>query len=310
MAARDTTHGPATPGATLRKLGIVILTIGYTSGGAIYFYYGGADSGDPRAFIGVLVMLVGGAGTFLHVRGRQLAAKAAAESLRISKSTPPSVLYLRAFQTDPNMLRAQIATEEEQLAFVLQPFGRLIAVGRPAERLPPPGGVRLYATDDKWRRLVTRRMRSARLTVIRAGATDSLFWEVERAFSSVSPEKLLILVLGLPLADYREFAGLVRGRCSVVLPSLDWAGAWRRLFWSFKPRASHAMPGFIAFGPDWTATFFPLPFTLGQMNLNDLRKPFNLALRPLFEEHGVEWRPVGRWTRNSTAGHAKDIVRG
>jgi hypothetical protein len=302
MVARDTMHGTKTPGATLRKLGIVVLTIGYTSGGAIYFYYGGADSGDPRALIGVLVMLVGGAGTFLHVRGRQLAARAAAESLGKSRSALPSVLYLRAFRTDPNMLRAQIATEEEQLAFVLQPFGRLIAIGRPAERLPPPGAVRLYATDDKWRRVVSRRLRSARLTVIRAGATESLFWEVERAFSIVSPENLLILVLNLPLGDYREFAGLVRGRCSVVLPSLVRAGVWRRLFWSFKPKASHAMPGFIGFGPDWTATFYPLPFTLGQMNLNDLRKPFNLALRPLFEERGVAWRPVGRWTRNSNAG--------
>ena len=299
---REPANTARPPGATLRKLGIVVLTIGYTSGGAIYFYYGGADSGDPRAFIGVLVMLVGSAGTFLHVRGRQLAARAAAESMGKLRSKLSSVLYLRAFRTDPNMFRAQIATEEEQLAFVLQPFGRLIAVGRPAERLPPPGAVRLYATDDKWHRLVSRRLRSARLTVIRAGATESLFWEVERAFSIVSPENLLILVLNLSLGDYREFAGLVRGRCNVVLPPLDRAGVWRRLFWSFKPKASHAMPGFIGFSPDWTATFFPLPFTLGQMNLNDLRKPFNLALRPLFQGQGVAWRPVGRWTRNLNSG--------
>ena len=45
MVARDAMHGTQTPGATLRKLGIVLLTIGYTSGGAIYFYYGGAEIG-------------------------------------------------------------------------------------------------------------------------------------------------------------------------------------------------------------------------------------------------------------------------
>src|SRR5215470_6573027 len=88
-----------------------------------------------------LVLIPGGA--FLIWRGRQYAAQASAE--RIISDTKPHLLYLRAFRSDPsaakqafnaivpvNMLLG-LQSEEEQLAEVLQPFGALIAIGRPNE---------------------------------------------------------------------------------------------------------------------------------------------------------------------------------
>lgn len=254
----------------------------------------------PGAFIGLGVMALGAIiGVHLQFRGRRLDAKAAAERLQGQfKSSQPHVLYLRSFRTDQTGVRS-LTTEEEQLAFVLQPFGLLLAVGRPGEPFPVPGGVRIYTTEAEWRTLVMSRMQSAKLTVIRAGASQGLLWELHQAFSILPPENLVILVLGLPLGDYREFAKGIRDQCHVTLPVLHRAGIWRFIFWSFRPRPWHARAGFISFGPDWSFTFTPLPFTCGQMKFNDLRKPFNLALRPIFERRGVRWHPVGRFTRGA-----------
>jgi len=56
-----------------------------------------------------------------------------------------------------------------------------------------------------------------------------------------------------------------------------------------------ALPGFITFSDDWSSEFLPLPFTLTRVTYNDLKKPFNAALRPVFARHGVDWHPRGRF---------------
>jgi hypothetical protein len=136
------------PGMVQSRSGIIFIVGGFLVAG-IFGYLDAHEIHIPFAlrFIS-LVMIVGG--TFLYWRGRQYRAKAAAQ--RIIADSKPDVLYLRAFETDSSVLRyvrwsfllprliAGIITEEEQLRDVLQPFGDLIAIGRPGEELPTPGG--------------------------------------------------------------------------------------------------------------------------------------------------------------------------
>jgi hypothetical protein len=111
-----------------------------------------------------LVLIPGGA--FLIWRGRQYAAQASAK--RIISDSKPHLLYLRAFRSDPSTAKQAfyalsfvnpllgLQSEEEQLAEVLQPFGGLIAIGRPGESLPTPGAARIYTSDEEWKDVVKR----------------------------------------------------------------------------------------------------------------------------------------------------------
>jgi hypothetical protein len=247
----------------------------------------------------LLLSLLAVGAMLIHFRGRQHAAKALAESssspLRDSR---PHVLYLRSFHADPTTplkkLMSGFTTEEEQLADVLRPFGDLVAIGRPGEPLPLPGAVRTYATESEWKALVLDRMRSAPFVVIRAGAGPGLAWEVGQAFSILRPKQIVILVLNLPLTEYRVFADHVREHARLALPAIAPCGVMWRVA-DIRYNLTKALPGFITFSDDWSPAFLPLPFTLTRVGYNDLKKPLNDALRPIFVRHGVDWYPRGRF---------------
>jgi hypothetical protein len=279
-------------GTGLKRAGFVLIVLG----GLLYAAMGGVDSENPFVWL-VAPLMIGG--LLLHFRGRQQAARAVAESsgspLRDSR---PHVLYLRSFKTDPatpfKKLFSGFTTEEEQLADVLRPFGNLVAIGRPGEPLPLPGATRMYATESEWKELVLDRMRSAPLVVIRAGGGPGLAWEVAQAFSTLRPKQILVLVLNLALHDYRIFANLVRDHTQLALPAIDPCGPmWTVVDFRYNP--TKALPGFLIFSDDWSPAFLPLPFTLSRFGYNDLKKAFNATLRPVFERHGVDWHPRGRF---------------
>jgi hypothetical protein len=48
-------------------------------------------------------------------------------------------------------------------------IGPFVAIGRPGERLPQLGAIRLYVADPEWQEMVTRLMSEAALVVLRAG---------------------------------------------------------------------------------------------------------------------------------------------
>jgi hypothetical protein len=105
------------------------------------------------------------------------------------------VLYLRSFTDDDAAgQRYGKLTEEEQLAKALAWFGPLLAVGRPGERLPQVGAQRIYLADDVWQVRVAELMTTARLVVIRTGASQGFRWEVSQALSTIAPERLLLVV--------------------------------------------------------------------------------------------------------------------
>ena len=112
-------------------------------------------------------------------------------------------------------------TEEEQLREVLQPFGDLVAIGKPGETLPTPGAARLYASDAEWKKVVTDQMQTARLVVIRAGTSDGLLWELKQVVQVVNPKKLLILILKMRKKDYEAFKKEADQIFNATFPKVD-----------------------------------------------------------------------------------------
>ena len=158
----------------------------------------------------ILLTVVGG---LLLYRGKQYDALAARE-LEASLDRPP-VVYLRPFDEDstvwqyvrmaavmpfrrswwaattgmlmPHTMGLDFASFEESLADAVAPLGPLLAVGQPGEMLPKPGPLPAYADDVSWRDMVDQWLGSARLVIVRPGSTPGVRWEVERAFTTVSP---------------------------------------------------------------------------------------------------------------------------
>ena len=123
----------------------------------------------------------------------------------------PPVLYLRSFRDDAEIvvagsdrLSARIDVNriyaafspEQELAMILDRVGPVVAIGKPGERLPELGAARRQVGDNEWRETVDDYMRRARLIVIRAGTTDGLWWEIERAVEHGTAGKVLLVSLG------------------------------------------------------------------------------------------------------------------
>jgi hypothetical protein len=193
------------------------------------------------------MLFVGG---FLCSHSRRYAAKAVAK--RIFSDSKPDVLYLRGFGTDPSFLMTAMGftsgwlTEEEQLREVLQPFGDLVAIGKPGEALPTPGAARLYTSDAKWKKIVTDQMQTARLVVIRAGTSGGLLWEFKEVVQLVNPKKLLTLILNMRRKDYEAFRKEADQIFNATFPKVH------------ELKRFGTISGFVRFSPDWSPNFLPL----------------------------------------------------
>jgi hypothetical protein len=229
------------------------------------------------------VIIPGGA--FLLLRGKQYAAQASAKL--IITDTKSHVLYLRAFRSDASTWEqaffntfnifdssflSGLESEEEQLKEVLLPFGELITIGRPGESLPTPGAARIYTSDEEWKDLVKRKIQAAQLVVIRADATENVFWELTQAVKILNPQKLLILLMNMEWRDYESFCAKADSILGVPLP----------------PSRRRRVSGFIGFAEGWKSIFFALkaPFFRG----GSFKRRCKYALKPVFENFGIEWR--------------------
>jgi TM2 domain len=129
------------------------------------------------------------------------------------------VVYLRSFGVDDQLLvttgrlssrlaslfmyTASVSPEQE-MAFILERIGPVIAIGKPGEPLPELGAARRYVADDEWRKVVDEMMSDAVLVVIRAGETANLWWETREALTRCSPERVIIVALG-PAENFANF---------------------------------------------------------------------------------------------------------
>jgi hypothetical protein len=265
-------------GAVLKRIGVALVAAAFTAPFAIQFMFDDIGMQVPPGAIVFMIFLMLIPGAFLYHRGRQYAAQARTES--IVTTSKAHVLYLRAFETDRSFKVWQsqwaywafLGTEEEKLADVLRPFGDLIAIGRPNERLPTLGAARIYTSDEEWKDVVERQMQAAQLVVIRAGGGENVFWELTQAIKILDPQRLLILVLNM-WDDYELFRTRVSSLLPVPLPAPTLL------------RSSWPPSGFIGFAEDWTPRFL----ALGGLQYS-LKGRFKCALKPVFQSFGLEWQ--------------------
>ena len=283
------------PGTALKRTGVALIAAGIIVNSAIQALYAFpswlvflSTQADIVVYIyyapWALVLIPGGA--FLIWRGRQYAAQASAK--RIISDSKPHLLYLRAFRSDPSTPKQAfdalsfvnpllgLQSEEEQLAEVLQPFGGLIAIGRPGESLPTPGAARIYTSDEEWKDVVKRQIQAAQLVVIRAAAGENVLWELTQALKFLNPQKLLILLLNMKVRDYESFRTRANSILDVPLPE------------STRLRRYRRVSGFIGFAAGWKPSFFALraPFFRG----GSFKRRCKYALKPVFENFGLEWQ--------------------
>src|SRR5262245_2386293 len=283
------------PGTALKRTGVALIAAGIILNFVLqalnavssWFVFLSAQVGivaDIYSAPWALVLIPGGA--FLIWRGRQYAAQASAK--RIISDSKPHLLYLRAFRSDPSTAKQAffaldsvnlllgLQSEEEQLAEVLQPFGVLIAIGRPGESLPTPGAARIYTSDEEWKDVVKRQIQAAQLVVIRAAAGENVLWELTQALKILNPQKLLIFLLHMKVMDYESFRTRANSMLDVPLPELTRLRRYRRI------------SGFIGFAAGWKPSFFALraPFFRG----GSFKRRCKYALKPVFESFGLEWQ--------------------
>jgi hypothetical protein len=257
------------------------MVVGSVSGVVLSGSPGWPILGESKLLFAILTLpaILLFAGAFLSWRGRQYAAQASVES--VITDAKPHLLYLRSFRSDSTttkeVFRSEFATtEEEQLADVLRPFGELVAIGRPGEGLPTPGAARIYTSDEEWKDVVKRQMRTARLVVIMAAVGGNVLWELTQAVETLEPQKVLILVLEMTAKDYESFRTKANPILGVSLPGAR--ATWRR-----------GVSGFISFAANWKPSFLALKAPY--FRSGSFKSLAKYALRPVFESSGFEWQP-------------------
>jgi hypothetical protein len=255
--------------------------------------------------LGVVVALIGlGAillGRYLRRQGKRLIS--AITSLAAVLAAPPFVLYLRSFADDPRLGSVRLhwrerllyrgkdfgslqirRTEEEQLRVAAAPFGRMVAVGRPDERLPEIGARRLYLPHADWQESVLRLMAEAGrtgLVLMTAGLSEGLGWEFAQAVRTVPPERLVVMVALNP----REYERFRQGVGQVFPRPLPPYPPGRTLL-----RYQARIRGAIYFDAGWTPHFVRFD-ALGARGNGQrvIESAFVYNLRPVYDRLRVRW---------------------
>jgi hypothetical protein len=109
-----------------------------------------------------------------------------------------SALYLRSFDDDSLPLPTIASARrplfelfsirgadpfEESVAWELNSYGPVVAVGRPGRSLASLGAAREHLADETWREQVANRMEEAGIIAVATGETDGLAWELGQVVS-------------------------------------------------------------------------------------------------------------------------------
>ncbi len=151
------------------------------------------DVGVVFAFGGLLVTMLG-AVLWRIARGL---GRARVREVLAADPRPP-VLYLRSFADDAVPLPIIASARrplfelfsvrgadpfEECVAWELDSYGPVVAVGRPGGRLSSLGAAREHLSNDTWHDEIESRMRDAGWIALAPGDTDGLAWELDAIVS-------------------------------------------------------------------------------------------------------------------------------
>ncbi|GAA2801220.1 hypothetical protein GCM10010441_27600 [Kitasatospora paracochleata] len=321
-------------GWTLRVAGIVV-GLGGTGWFRAGFRDGRLPAGlhQPLWWLGELGAVVAavlglrllGVGRRLVVRGKQHTTPTIDSFDRVLGTR--YVLYLRPFYNDPILAEQPLdisggsgtsdaiffisgLTHEEALTRRFRRFGRVVAVGRPNERLPLPGASRGYLPDDdQWKKAVSRLIRHAHVVLLTAGDGPGTVWEFTEALRILPPERLVLLVYGTPddYDSFRRALGEYYASRSSEEPGAPDSGRWpalpalpdfppparpRRPWWEVvvnggrsRLRWDFVLKGVVVFDPDWRATFVRFdPTAVRVPSVLTLNRLVKRRLRPTIEQ--------------------------
>jgi hypothetical protein len=163
----------------------------------------------PRA-VGVVFavggLLVTGLGAVMYRIARTLS-RADAERVLASDTRPPA-LYLRSFDDDSLPLPTIASARrplfelfsirgadpfEEAVAWELETYAPVVAVGRPATTLQTLGAAREHLADDRWQAEVAARMHAAAVIVLAPGETPGLAWELTQIVAAGHLDKTVFV---------------------------------------------------------------------------------------------------------------------
>ena len=174
-----------------------------------------------------------------------------------------------------NVVVGNSTTLEECIAKTLRPIGPLVALGRPGEAFPPPGGARFHETDQTWKHRVLDLLRRARIVILIPGTSQALNWEIMTAFRELKPQQLVILGVGKDTP--RQYDVL-------MLMFKEATGRW-------LPHPGHlgvARKTGITFDESWV----PRILRLGAPRWRSAGARLHYGLEPVFRANGIKWHPL------------------
>lgn len=213
---------------------------------------------------------------------------------------PPSRSLIRRLQTPLSR-----TFEEDMVRSLRSKVGRIVAVGRPGERLPLSGARRLYLPLlADWKPTVSRLIREARLVVLATGTTEGTLWEFTEAVRLLPPERLLVMVF-TDAAGYDLFRREAEAHFTARAAEFEGEEATRLagFRWPHYPPLKNpgtrismvGTQGFITFGPGWEPEFVRLDPTAVRAltRLGRLRKVMRRQVNPAMRrvKHGLSPAP-------------------
>ncbi|MGV4980937.1 hypothetical protein ACVB8X_29725 [Streptomyces sp. NRAIS4] len=227
----------------------------------------------------------------------------------------PLVLLLRSFVDDEGLASIQhgsvrdgpwhaaTETEEQQLGQAVEPFGKMIALGRPSDHLPQVGAARHYSSDEEWQAQVLAGLDRAVLVLLVCGPGRSLRWEVEQVVARCRPERLVLLGVRNAV-QYESFRLAMQDVFPKGLPpTSEGSESWKNRLDGPETYVREA----VWFDADWTPHLAPLgsdedpeidAFRLISARAW-VRTAFPLAIRTVYRRAGVNppGLPPGRLPR-------------
>lgn len=291
-------------GLSLQILGTLMMSVGMACGAqsyrALHHWNAGQSWGATAAELALMVLMLSGGRRAIREGGRHRAE--VIQSFDGLAQDQPVVLLLRSFADDEGLASIQKGsmragpwgavtdTEEEQLRQAVEPFGAMVALGRPGDRLPQVGAGRHYSSDLKWQSQVLAALDRAVLVLLVCGPGRSLRWEVEQVVARCPPERLVLIGVR-DAAQYESFRSALQDLFPKGLPPTSegdesWKNGWDG-------------PAFVRetvwFDADWTPHITPLgsdddpEFDAGRLlNPNAwVKSAFPLAIRPVYRRAGL-----------------------
>ena len=154
----------------------------------------------------------------------------------LENETRMPILYLRSFLYEtaekseivPKERRTKLyeyENDDEVLAMALRSTGPLVAIGKPDDKIPPLGALRLYFADEEWQEKVEMLMAISQLVIIQSGNTAGTNWEIQRARELLPPEKIIFSFLswqelgaGERQSEYELFSRQIKRAYGCDLP--------------------------------------------------------------------------------------------